>query len=234
MTGRFDNDSVKRAKGARAAAAARLAEFNGVLAALNGAKPDPANFEAALAHQERVAAHEVRVRLAREALTAAETALVAAISDAAEREARTRHAKVAKEAEDAEPLIRSIEHVSRILVKRLAALQSTKDGVAATNAELGARFGRIDDPEDRVRRQPGRVIAAVVGEQIEWQLGDGSRATFYHRDKSGELVASDAGARRVTKLVELSPERVDQPKTPASYVTTELFALDGSQLWPPK
>lgn len=233
MTGRFDNDPVKRAEGRRNAAAGRLAEFEGALAALNAAKPDPTDFEPALAHQERFAAQEVRVRLAREALAAADVALTAAKSDAAERAARTRHARAAKDAEEAEALVRAIEMGSRLLAKKLAALKAHKEHVAAVNAELGHRLGRIVDGETRVRQRPARTFPAVFGEQIEWQLGDGSRATFYHRDKSGELVASDVGARKVTKRVELQAERVEWAKTPPSYTETVLLAIDGSRIWPP-
>jgi hypothetical protein len=96
VSGRFDNDPLKRALGQQASAASRVQEFEAASASLR-TQPEPEGFDAALALRERRAQAEARLSFARERLAAADAALAEAQGEARKQDLRTAKARLERE-----------------------------------------------------------------------------------------------------------------------------------------
>jgi hypothetical protein len=156
---------------------------------------------------------------------------------AAEKAAKARHAAAQKSAKDHERLVRQIEMRARMLAADLARLETHRADIASLNAELGKRFGHIQDAEERVRRQPARTVPPSYRDETIWVDAQGDQAFYMRTTRDFRTVSRDGSPlHQITRQVVQTPERfVPASMPPRLSETVVLPTLDGKgTIWPPR
>lgn len=128
-------------------------------------------------------------------------------------------------------------------VAPLIAFLTARAGDAAEAAEANKRRAARGLPpiltaDERARSTPGRVEPAVYEDRTVWRkYPGGPEVSVLTRNKSGEMVPTEAGALRSVERVCVRQERHIAPVRPKSLAETVVipgFAAGGQTLWPAK
>jgi uncharacterized protein YhaN len=203
----------------------------------NGSKPEITDLPALEGWREQRSKLDARLKDA-DAAIAFQRSVVeeAERAEQAEKD-RARHAAAQRAAVAGEKRVRAIAQILEAVVPELEWLQAHRQEIAATNTELGQRFGRIEDAESRVRRKPGRHVPEQFEMRDVWRNSAGDTPGAFVRDASGELVPMHPGYTKRQERVVLAPAKDAPPVVPKSL--TEAVVLPGlvggdDPIWPPR
>ena len=210
---------------------AELSRLRSELGKLEAARPKSID----VAEHRRWAARRAELMIE---VAAQEGALAIATAESAKAEAAQRAMDEGAAHKAEERLAAADTKLVRDLESAIAKVAELRDRLAASNNRTAAynkirgRRPYVMPAEERVRRQPERVVPASYRDENVWEDGNGIRPMTYKTARNGELVPTEAGRyqrKRVT--VCLTAERTIPSRMPESYVSAiKLVNIEGQLL----